>query len=411
MPTVSPFKPRNTWRIDYTITLFNKKKRKTKYAKTRAEANALSSQLSRIEEGTRTGLATQRDIETWIGRNWLSDEEAQQAFIGYSESAQRAQLVRTSQTDYQRILAAYGLYLEDNIKAGVRQKNYRAAMGLAAQVIRWLEEEVSHVPDLTVAQVQAYRTHLRNQGYAPWTVFHHLTTLRILLDQAIDLGMIHKNPARQVSLKQPKKVEERRILNAEEIAWILDTSLHHRQWIHGSLPTMTRLGLYAGLRNQEMSWLKWDCIDWDRRVITIKESTCEITGEVWTPKDHELRRLDIKASCMDYLKAEKRRQKKEDLLSPFVMPGGGRRRPGFREKPLSQDALQKALLKMLAAESKKDSGITVSSLRHTYATMALRSGIDLRTLQQRMGHSDIKVTMDYLHYIEPEEHPMDKLPY
>jgi site-specific recombinase XerD len=43
--------------------------------------------------------------------------------------------------------------------------------------------------------------------------------------------------------------------------------------------------------------------------------------------------------------------------------------------------------------------------------VALRSGIDLRTLQQRMGHSDIKVTMEYLHYIEPEEHPMDKLPY
>jgi len=28
-----------------------------------------------------------------------------------------------------------------------------------------------------------------------------------------------------------------------------------------------------------------------------------------------------------------------------------------------------------------------------------------------MGHSDIRTTMEYLHYIEPEQHPMDNLPY
>jgi len=50
-------------------------------------------------------------------------------------------------------------------------------------------------------------------------------------------------------------------------------------------------------------------------------------------------------------------------------------------------------------------------MRHTYANMALRSGVYLRTLQKRMGQSDPKTTMEYLHFIEPENHPMDKLPY
>ena len=278
-------------------------------------------------------------------------------------------------------------------------------MGRAMQVVGWLEEEVPKLSGLTIEHVQTYRAHLRDQGYAPWTVFHHMTALRILLDQAMRLGMVHENPARQVSLNQPKKVEDRRILTAEEIQWLLETSLHYRQWVNGGIPTLARLGLYAGLRNQEMSWLKWDSIDWDRRVITVQESVCELTGEVWTPKDHELRRLDVKQTCIDYLGEEKERQEKADLLGPFVLPGGGRKRPGFKVKPLSQDALQKALLKMLAAEGKQDFAITVYSLRHTYATMALRSGVDLRTLQKRMGHSDIKVTMDYLHYIEPERTP------
>ncbi len=412
MPTTSPFRQRNCWRVDYSVTLYKRKKRKTKYAKTKSEANLLATQLSRVEEGTRTGLAAQRDIEEWISRKWLTEEEAQQAFIGYAESAQRAQMASKNQTDYERLLLAYGQYLEENTKQGIKRKNFRTAMGRAMQVVGWLEEEeVPNLPALKMEHVQAYRTHLRDQGYAPWTVFHHMTALRILIDQAMHLGMIYENPARQVSLKQPKKIEDRRILNKEEIQWLLDISLCYRQWINGGIPTLVRLGLYAGLRNQEMCWLKWDCIDWDRRFITINESVCEVTGEVWTPKDHELRRLDIKQACMDFLHEEKERQEQEDLLGPFVLPGGGRKRPGFRVKPLSQDAPQKALLKMLAAEGKQDSDITVYSLRHTYATMALRSGVDLRTLQKRMGHSDLKITMEYLHYIEPEEHPMDKLPY
>ena len=89
--------------------------------------------------------------------------------------------------------------------------------------------------------------------------------MRIRLDQAMNLGMIRHNPARQVSLHQPKKLQERRIMTPEEVQWLLATSLQHRHWIHGGLPTVVRLGLYAGLRNQEMAWLKWECIGWECR--------------------------------------------------------------------------------------------------------------------------------------------------
>ena len=92
------------------------------------------------------------------------------------------------------------------------------------------------------------------------------------------------------------------------------------------------------------------------------------------------------------------------------MPGGNKNQPHFRKRPLYQDVPQKAFAKVIRAEG-MDSEITIYSLRHTYATMALRGGVDLRTLQKRMGHSDIKTTMEYLHHIEPEQHPMDQLPY
>jgi integrase/recombinase XerD len=82
----------------------------------------------------------------------------------------------------------------------------------------------------------------------------------------------------------------------------------------------------------------------------------------------------------------------------------------YRNRPLSDTIPQKSFARMIRAEGMSPS-IMVYSLRHTYATMALRAGVDLRTLQKRMGHSDLKTTMEYLHFIEPEEHPMDRLPY
>jgi site-specific recombinase XerD len=84
--------------------------------------------------------------------------------------------------------------------------------------------------------------------------------------------------------------------------------------------------------------------------------------------------------------------------------------PRDRLKPVNPDSLSKSFAKMIRDEG-MDPAITVYCLRHTYATMALRSGVDLRTVQRNMGHWDIRTTMDYLHYLDPEQHPMDSLPY
>ena len=46
---------------------------------------------------------------------------------------------------------------------------------------------------------------------------------------------------------------------------------------------------------------------------------------------------------------------------------------------------------------------TAHSLRHTYGTECLRNGMDVRTLQVRLGHADLKTTMRYLHALQAIE--------
>ena len=416
MATASFFPRRNCYRVRYSLTLGSMKKRRAKYAPTEQAADILAARLTKLEQATRTGIASHQDIGDWIRRGWTTVEEADTAFVGFADSTARTQHEQPRITDYDRILCAYKEYSERNTKDDIYRKNHGINMGRAEKVIEWFKARTPDLQALTTQDIEQYVDGLKAR-YAPWTVSHFLTALRILLDQAVRFEMIEVNLARKVRIKQPKKVKQRRILDHEEIDWILETSPKYRQWISGSLPTLVRLGLYAGLRNQEMIWLRWDAIDWKNRIITIGHSECDSTGETWIPKDHEMRRLDVKESLIEHLQREHERQEKEEILGPFVMPGGGGTRPrDLFCRPLSPIALQRTFKRFLKAENRLDSQITIYCMRHTYCTMLLRkppkgAGLDIRTVQQCMGHSDIKTTMEYLHYIEPEEHPTDSLPY
>ncbi len=289
-------------------------------------------------------------------------------------------------------------------------------MSQARQVIKWLTEKRTNLPDLTPDGIRSHLFKMKN-NYTESSIRHFLIKTQLLLDHAINLGMINQNPAREVRLRRDlnirvKPSKERRILTEEEALRLMEISTKYPCYLNGGLPAVVRLGLYAGLRNEEMCWLKWNCIDWDNRILNIQEAVCEISGATWVPKDYETRRIDVKQACIDFLRQEQKRQRGGGNLSPFVLPAG---RPGTskdedRYKPVHPTSPSSSFSKMIKDEG-WDRSITVYSMRHTYATIALRSGVDLRTLQKRMGHSDIKTTMAYLHYIEPEEHPMDKLPY
>jgi site-specific recombinase XerD len=415
MASVGYFSARKNWRIQYSLKLRGQRVQKAKYASSKADANLFRRQLERLEDATATGIAGIKDIEEWVARKWLTQDEAFLAFPGYEETIRRTCTPESAQVDFQAILDRYEDYAVSHSKAqSPDRKTHQNSMYVAQNVIEWLKREHPGL-ELTSEEIRRKCIDLREEGLAEWTVSRWHQKLRLLLDQAMALSMIPHNPARQVHLPTPKTHKVRRVLSIEEAQQLLSASPNYRKWINGCLPTVVKLGLYAGLRNEEMAWLKWDRIDWEKRILDIRETSCEATRQRWTPKNHEMRRLDVKQECIDHLREEGARQEAEGIKGPFVIPGGGLRKPWFRERPQRSDVIQKAFSRMVEAE-KMPPDITVYSLRHTYATSLLRppprgAGLDIRTVQQRMGHSDVKVTMEYLHFIEPEEHPTDALPY
>ena len=418
MASITPYprkKRRERWRVSYTVTFGRQKVRRQKYAKLRTDAELLYARFVDLERASHQGYAPEEEIEKWIGNQWITEEEAKTIFRYYDALLKQKKIVEPQETDYQKIYTEFYEWSANNSKDGLRGKTHISRMGYTRRIMEWLKANAPRLEDLKPSHVETYIEEL-GKKYAPSTVKQTLTILNQYLDTAVDLGMIAQNPSRSVTPPRVKASRTKKILPLEEVQRLKEiaTKRSHRDLLSGAMPAVVYLGLYAGLRNSEMCWLRWDQIDLEHRILNIGASRCELTGRLHEPKNYELRRIDVKQELIDFLKQERERQKRHTLLTDFVIPNRRAR------KPIHPDSLGHAFGKMMDreiawnkanGEASPDEEITVYCLRHTYATWALRSGVDIATLKQRMGHADITTTMAYLHYIDPERHPMDRLPY
>ncbi len=83
----------------------------------------------------------------------------------------------------------------------------------------------------------------------------------------------------------------------------------------------------------------------------------------------------------------------------LLFPALGRRRTGGRTalKPMAQGSVQGALRKVLLQLPKIKKHATIHTLRHSYATHLLEAGVNIRIVQQYLGHASLVNTMIYLH--------------
>ncbi len=133
----------------------------------------------------------------------------------------------------------------------------------------------------------------------------------------------------------------------------------------------------TGLRDQELIYLCWSDINFHRGVL-------RVTGKPdfdWTIKDYEQRDIPLPSDLLDRLKAWRDLNPK----TKFVL-GTGNDTPN--------DKFLRAL-KGVAKRAEVENA-TLHRFRRTYCTTLLRGGMDLRTVQSLMGHSDLESTMRYL---------------
>ena len=146
--------------------------------------------------------------------------------------------------------------------------------------------------------------------------------------------------------------------------------------------------LATGLRRGELLGLKWEDLDLEHGELRVKRQVARINGEITEAPlktKNAYRTLPLSEDTIQLLKE----QKKKVGSSPWVFPSptGG---------PISPDSVLHMLHRVLKRAGL--SRIRFHDLRHTFATLALQNGVDVKTVSGMLGHYSAGFTLDtYAH--------------
>lgn len=230
------------------------------------------------------------------------------------------------------------------------------------------------------------------------TVLHHHRLLRKALNDAKGWQIIKINPADHVETPKPKKYRAK-VLNVDEIKPLL------KALNNDPLEVPVLLTLFLGMRRGELLALKWSDVDYKNKTITIQENLVrggETGNELFLkePKSEDgTRTIPISDNILALLKKHKIRQnenklkfgkyyQKSDYM--FTRETGDLINPAVFSREF-KEFLEKNNLKR----------IRLHDLRHTSATLMLQSKVPAKTASERLGHSNIHITLDlYSHVLK-----------
>ena len=212
-----------------------------------------------------------------------------------------------------------------------------------------------------------------------------LVPMRGVFKLAHKSGMVEQNI---MSMVENRKVEKPQIhpLSMEDVDRFLECVLPFYR------PFFV-VAFFTGMRAGEMSALKWESVNFDRKIIRIVET--RVYGKEGRPKTNSsYRDIDMLPMVYDALKEQALQTR---LRSKYVFLNQD-------DKPIEIETLRKnAWTKGL-----KKAGIDyrpVIQTRHTFATMMVSSGENLGWIQKMMGHSSLKMITDkYFSYIPNMTH-------
>ena len=262
------------------------------------------------------------------------------------------------------------------------------------------------------------------------SVFKSVTILlKCIFNSAEDSRIITYNPTRFLTAKGggiPQ--QDRESLTDEQIVQLLDA-------IRGLPPyVFVMIGLYAGLRREEILALKWEC------VILDTETPYLLVRRAWHTENNRpviMTELKTKAAKRDIAipecLAECLREAKKESKSEYVIANNDGEplsytqfkqlwryivvrtaRPRPAKKKVGGKYVKYMLYPQLGEKARNnghvvytlDFEVTPHQLRHTYITNLIHAGVDPKTVQYLAGHESGKITMDIyakVKYNKPEE--------
>ncbi len=233
-------------------------------------------------------------------------------------------------------------------------------------------------------------------GLSAKTVRYIHTIVHKALADALDAGLVATNVAERAKPPRPRSSAptELRFWTPDELRTFLDQVAGHR------LEAAWRLAAMTGMRRGEVIGLRWRDIDFETARIHVRQALVSVAYElvVSTPKTHQARVIDLDEATVGELRRHRCRQlvqkaewgadyQDSDLV--FCKENG---------TPLHPQTFTQAFERVVARSGLPR--IRLHDLRHTHATIALRAGVPVKVISERLGHETPAFTLSqYAHVI------------
>ena len=235
----------------------------------------------------------------------------------------------------------------------------------------FLLEQVGRVPspqDITRPQVFAWGLALREMK--PLTIRRKYACLSSFFKFLQDMGRCHGNPAHRLPLPKVSR-NLPTVLSAEQVQQLLAAAQNpsHR--------LLLLLLLSTGLRRSEAAAITLDQVDLEHRQLRVRG------------KGNKERMVPLTAEVVEAIQQHLASREPTECKHIFISRVTG--------EPLSGGGVYKVIRPLLKRAGLDGQGITPHNLRHTFATHLVRNGVDVKTVQELLGHSDLGTTAKYLH--------------
>jgi integrase len=249
------------------------------------------------------------------------------------------------------------------------------------------------VSRLEPEHVEVMYKDLEDNGKSVWTRFMAGTLLRNALTQAVRRRELHENPCIKVPKPRPAR-KEMQTYDATEVKALLEASKLHR------LHALFVLAVTSGMREGELFGLDWSK-DIDLKAGTVKvQRSLEQIGESFHLKEPKsasgIRTIRLPPFAVLALADHRARMLKEGFIKEQVFcdtEGKFLRQGNF---------IRRVYRPIQRAAGLRE--IRFHDLRHTAATLMLDQGVNMKIVQQRLGHKDVSLTLrTYTHALPRQD--------
>ena len=261
------------------------------------------------------------------------------------------------------------------------------------QVKRFLGEKP--LTSLTTADIQKFYSKIKKEGRVKPHPLHGyelsdsmVRRIHLMLHEALDTAvrerLIAKNPTNGTTIPKTN-YPEKQILGDEQLETFLEEIKKEEYWCD-----FFYVEVMVGLRRGEICGLKWSDIDFSanklrvERSVGIKKGGGISIGE--TKTNTGIRTIIMPPSVSEVLQRRKQKAISAWVFPSFLNP----------EQPIHPEAAYRKLKVIL-----KHAGLPMirfHDLRHTFATHAMKGGVDAKTLSGILGHTNASFTLDtYTH--------------